>query len=136
MSNKILHDYILNIIIGEDIQDKVSSTFNTIKIYVKDDNINSNLYAYISIPYIINHVEFLDIEDDPRYYLYEGYDFETKGYKHMVEIKPLGERKGVYRILNGQNIKVCDINPIFEVEQNKNQTSNIKKISRKNKKWH
>ena len=44
--------------------------------YVRDKNGNINLYANISLPYLINYSKFLDIEGDPRYFFYEDYDFE------------------------------------------------------------
>ncbi len=116
--DKIISDYMLNLIIGKDIPSDAPKEFSNIKMYIQDDNDNLNLYADIHIPYLINYSEFLNIENDPRYYLYEGYDFETKSHTHMVEIKPFGQRKGVYRILNGQSIKVWDIDSKFEFENN------------------
>lgn len=117
--DKIISDYMLNLIIGKDIPSDAPKEFSNIKMYIQDDNDNLNLYADIHIPYLINYSEFLNIENDPRYYLYEDYDLKTKGHNHMVELKPFGQRKGVYRILNGQSIKVCDINPLCEIKTSK-----------------
>lgn len=135
MTRKQLHDlliedYILHLVIGEDIPTNVPNEFNIVKLYVRDENDNLNLYADISLPYLINHLEFLNIENDPRYYLYEGYDLETKCHTYMVEIKPFGQKKGVYRILNGQSIKVWDIDPKFEFENN-GKSYTIKKKNKK-----
>ena len=61
--------------------------FHIVKLYVRNKEDNLNLYANISLPYLINYSEFLDIKDDPRYFLKEGYDSNTKGCKYICEIK-------------------------------------------------
>ena len=109
-------DYILYLVIGEDIPNDVPDEFHVIKLYMRDKNGNLNLYADISLPYLINHSEFLDIKDDPRYFLKEGYDPQTEGCRYICEIKPLGSMKGVYRILNGQSIKIMSIEPLCKLE--------------------
>ena len=96
----LMKDYILHLVVGEDIPTNAPDEFHTVKLYVRDKDDNLNLYADISLPYLINHSEFLDIKDDPRYFFKEGYDPETKCCKYICEIKPLGTMKGVYRILN------------------------------------
>jgi len=114
----LIEDYILHLVVGEDIPVNAPNEFHMVKLYIRDKDNNLNLYADISLPYLINHSEFLDIEDDPRYFFKEGYDSETKGCKYICEIKPLGTMKGVYRILNGQPIKIRDIEPLCEIETN------------------
>ena len=116
--NLLIEDYILHLIVGEDIPANAPNEFHIVKLYVRDKDDNLNLYAVISLPYLINHSEFLDIKDDPRYFFQEGYDPETKGCKYICEIKPFGTRKGVYRILNGQSIKIGNIGPLCEIENN------------------
>ena len=69
------------------------------------------------MPYTFNYAEFLDIEGDPRYYFKEGYNPKYKTCKYTCELKPLGVKKGAYRILNGNYIKICDIDNLFEVEE-------------------
>ena len=63
----------------------------------------------------------------------------TKGCKYICEIKPLGHMKGVYRILNGQSIKIRDIEPLCEVENkshvNHNEQLNEKVINFCGKTW-
>lgn len=118
LCNLLSEDHTLHLIIGEDIPMNAPDEFHTVKLYVKDKDDNLNLYADIFLPYLINHSEFLDIEDDPRYFFKEGYDPETKVCKYICEIKPLGTMKGVYRILNGQPIKIGDIEPLYELENN------------------
>ena len=116
--NLLIEDYILHLVVGEDIPANVPNEFHIVKLYIRDKEGNLNLYADISLPYSINHSEFLDIKDDPRYFFKEEYDPETKGCKYMCEIKPLGTMKGVYRILNGQSIKIGDIEPLCKLENN------------------
>ena len=114
----LIEDYILHLVVGEDIPTNAPDEFHKVKLYVRGKDDNLNLYADISLPYLINHSEFLDIKDDPRYFFKEEYDPETEGCKYMCEIKPLGTMKGVYRILNGQPIKIRDIEPLCEIETN------------------
>jgi len=118
LCNLLIDDYILHLVVGEDIPANAPNEFHTVKLYLRDKDGNLNLYANISLPYLINHSEFLDIKDDPRYFFKEEYDPETKGCKYMCEIKPLGTMKGVYRILNGRSIKIRDIEPLFNLENN------------------
>ena len=125
--NLLIDDYILHLIVGEGIPTNAPEEFHTVKLYVRDMDDNLNLYADISLPYLINHSEFLDIEDDPRYFFKEGYDPETKCCKYICEIKPFGTMKGVYRILNGQPIKIIDIEPLYKLENNGNNRTLTKK---------
>ena len=127
--NLLIEDYILHLVVGEDISTNAPDEFHTVKLYVRDKDDNLNLYADISLPYLINHSEFLDIKDDPRYFFKEEYDPETKGCKYTCEIKPLGTMKGVYRILNGQSIKIGDIEPLYEIENN----VKVNTLTKKNK---
>ena len=127
--NLLIEDYILHLVVGEDIPDNVPNEFHIVKLYIRDKEGNLNLYADISLPYSINHSEFLDIKDDPRYFFKEEYVPETKGCKYMCEIKPLGTMKGVYRILNGQSIKIGDIEPLCEIENN----VKVRTLTKKNK---
>ena len=114
--NLLIDDYILHLVVGEDIPTNAPDEFHKVKLYVRDKDDNLNLYADISLPYLINHSEFLDIKDDPRYFLKEGYDPQTEGCRYICEIKPLGSMKGVYRILNGQSIKIMPIEPLCKLE--------------------
>ena len=92
-----------------------------------------NLYANISLPYFINYVKFLDIKDDPRYFFYEGYDLQTKSCKYICEIKPFGTMKGIYRVLDGKNFKIDNIEPLCELENKVNVKKLItKKVLQKN----
>ena len=97
----------INIIIGEKVT--ITKESNTINLYIKNND-NIEHYASIKLPYSINHVDFLDIPEDPRYFLYEGYEKENQGCRYRLMLKPLGNLKGVYRILNGVNLhKVATI---------------------------
>ena len=116
--DKLMDDYTLHLVVGEDIPANAPDEFHIVKLYVRDKEDNLNLYANISLPYLINYSEFLDIKDDPRYFLKEGYDSNTKGCKYICEIKPLGNISGVYRILNGQSIKIMSIDPLRELKNN------------------
>lgn len=131
ISEILIEEYILHLVIGEDIPSNVPTKFDTIKLYIRDKSENLNLYAVVSLPYLINHVEFLDIEDNPRYFFKEGYDPETKGCKYICEIRPFGTIKGVYRILNGQSIKIKNIEPLYELENNINTRTLSRKKERK-----
>lgn len=114
----LIEDYILHLVVGEDIPSNVPDEFHIVKLYIREKDNNLKLYANISLPYLINHSKFLDIKDDPRYIFQEGYDPKTKGCRYICEIKPLGNLKGVYRILNGHPIKIGDIEPLCEFEKN------------------
>jgi len=127
--NKLIEEYTLHLVVGNDIPANAPDEFHIVKLYIRDKDNNLKLYADISLPYLINCSKFLDIKDDPRYFFKEGYDPETKGCKYICEIKPLGTMKGVYRILNGQPIKIGDIEPLCELENN--VKSNI--LTKKNK---
>ena len=97
----------INIVIGETVT--VTNESNTINLFIKNNN-EIKHYSTVKVPYLINHVDFLDIPDDPRYFLYEGYEKETQGCRYIIMLKPFGKLKGVYRILNGINLhKVADI---------------------------
>ena len=121
------NDNILRLVIGENVPRNILNEFDIVKFYLRNIDGNLSLYADISLPYLINHVEFLDIKDDPRYYFYEGYDSQTKGCKYICEVKPYGMMKGIYRILNGERIKIGNIEPLFELENN----GNVKKLKKK-----
>ena len=118
LDNLLIEDYTLHLVVGEDIPANVPNEFHIVKLYIRDKEGNLNLYADISLPYLINNSEFLDFEDDPRYFFKEGYEPETKCCKYICQIKPLGTMKGVYRIFNGQPIKIRDIEPLCEIENN------------------
>lgn len=109
-------NYTLDLIIGEDIPEDVPKEFHTINLYVRDEDDDLNLYAEVELPYTFNYAEFLNVENDPRYYFKEGYNPKYKTCKYTCELKPLGEKKGAYRILNGNYIKVADIDNLFEVK--------------------
>lgn len=133
-------NYTLHLIIGEDIPTNIPDKFNVIKLYICDNNNNLSLYADISLPYLINHLEFLNIKGDPRYFFEEGFDPQTQICRYRCEIKPLGKMKGVYRILNGQRSKIMTIKPLCELdnkETNVNFTEKYKNLINTNisKKW-
>lgn len=107
----------LHLIVGEDIPENSPEEFSMIVLYVRDKEDNLNLYADISLPYLINHSEFLNIDGDPRYFFQEKYESETKISRYTCEVKPFGSMKGIYRILNGQRIKIQSIEPLCEVEK-------------------
>lgn len=110
-------DFKLHLIVGEDIPENSPEKFSMIALYVRDKDGNLNLYADISLPYLINRSEFLNIDGDPRYIFKEKYEQETKICRYICEVKPFGSMKGIYRILNGQRIKIQSIEPLCEVEE-------------------
>ena len=118
---------VLHLVIGEDIPSNMPNEFDKVKLYVRDKSGNLNSYAEISLPYLINYAEFLDIKDDPRYFFMEEYDFETKCCKYICEIKPLGMMKGIYRVLNGERLKIGNIEPLYEFEENMGDRKLLKK---------
>lgn len=118
LHNLLIEDYTLHLIVGEYIPTNALDEFYKIKLYVRNKDNNLNLYADISLPYLINHSEFLDIENDPRYFFKEEYDSKTKCCKYIYEIKQLGTKKGIYRILNGQSIKIKNIEQLYKIENN------------------
>ena len=111
------NDYTLDLVIGEDIPEDIPKAFHTINLYVRDEDDNLNLYAEVKLPYTFNYAEFLNIENDPRYYFKEGFNSKYKTCKYTCELKPLGAKKGAYRIFNGNYIKICDIDYLFDVDE-------------------
>lgn len=102
----------LKIIIGDDLPDDVPNIFNEIDFYIKDVD-DLTLYANVTLPYLINHVEaFLEIEDDPRYIFYEGYEEENGNSQYICVVKPLGELRGIYRLGLGTPFKVRNVEAI------------------------
>jgi len=90
----------LHLIIGEDIPEDAPSLFSDIILYIKDDNEIPIPYADINLTYFINHSEFNGNIEEPEYYFYEGYNPETKQSKYICMLIPLGELRGVYRLVN------------------------------------
>lgn len=104
----------LKLIIGEEIPEDIQYEFNEIEFYTKDGE-NLNLYAVVTLPYIINHAEaMLFIEGDPRYIFFEGYEEENKSCRFLCLVKPLGNLKGVYRLGLGSPFKIRDVEAIEE----------------------
>ena len=125
--DKLISNYILHLVIGEDIPANAPNEFHTIKLYVRKNN-NLKLYADISLLYLINYSKFINInKDDPTYIFEQRYNPATEGYKYACMIKPFGDMKGVYRILNDQNIKIQSIEPLFELENDVKLHTLVKK---------
>ena len=104
----------LKIIIGEEIPEDVQYEFNEIEFYTREDDC-LKLYAVVTLPYLINHAEsMLDIDGDPRYEFYEGYDEENRSCRYHCLVKPLGNLKGVYRLGLGDPFKIREVNPLEE----------------------
>lgn len=133
MNRKQLYDllmaeYILCLVIGEDIPKDAPSEFHIVKLYLRDKNQNLKLYADIHLPNLFNHSEFVNItEDDPKYVFKEGFEPQTNECKDICEIKPFGDMKGIYRIHNGECIKIQSIKPLCELEMNMKPHTLIKK---------
>lgn len=104
----------LNLIIGEGIPEDVPALFNTILLYLKDENGEPKLYSKFVLPYLINYSEFMDIPGDPRYFFYEGYDKQYNSCRYRCMVQPLGESAGIYRIMNDGPKKIRPITPIVE----------------------
>ena len=107
---------VLSLVIGEDIPSDAPKEFSRIKMYVRDNNNDLILYADINLHYLINHVEFIDLKDDPRYLMEEGYDSKNNNSRYTCLIKPFGTLKGIYRILGMQTFKISEIEPLFEYD--------------------
>ncbi len=106
----------LHLIIGEDIPNDAPKEFSKVALYIRDKEKNLNLYTEVSLPYLINHSEFLDYEGDPRYLFMEDYDSKNKISRYICMIKPFGSMKGVYRLLDGNPIKIRPINILYELQ--------------------
>lgn len=105
----------LSLIIGEDIPDERPEEYYKVDLYVRDEAGELQLYAHIELPYIINHAElFMVDEEDPRYFMHEGYEKETGGCRYSCMIKPYGEFKGIYRLGLNTPFKIRDINVLLE----------------------
>ena len=111
---------VLHLVIGEEVSCNIIEEFSAVKLYVYDKDGSLKLYANFSLPYFINHIEFLDIENDPRYFFYEGYDLQSDSFKYRCEIKPFGPMNGIYRIIDGRKIKIGNIEPLCEFDNNTN----------------
>lgn len=108
----------LSLVIGEDIPENKPSEYYKVDLYKKVDNGDLVLYANIVLPYLINHAElFMVDEEDPRYFMYEGYEEKTGGCKYSCMIKPYGEFKGIYRLGLNTPFKIRDINVLIEEEK-------------------
>lgn len=105
----IKDDRKIDIVIGEDFPKNMPEEFHIVDLYSRNDDGSLRFVEKISLPYVVNHTKFLDIKNDPRYILKEGYDKSTGACRYVCEIKPLGEMRGVYRVLNGQNIKIMSL---------------------------
>ena len=74
LHDMLIEDYILHLVVREDIPVNAPNEFHMVKLYVRDKDNNLNLYADISLPYLINHSEFLDIKDEPISFFKERYN--------------------------------------------------------------
>lgn len=108
----------LCLVIGEDIPEDRPEEYYKVDLYKRNESGELELYANITLPYIINHAElFVVDEEDPRYFMHEGYEKETGGCRYSCMIKPYGEFKGVYRLGLTYPIKIRDINVLIENNQ-------------------
>lgn len=108
----------LCLVIGEDIPEERPEEYYKVDLYVRNNAGELELYAHIQLPYIINHTElFVVDEEDPRYFMHEGYEKETGGCRYSCMIKPYGEFKGVYRIGLNYPFKIRDINVLISEEK-------------------
>lgn len=106
----------LHLIIGEDIPNDAPKEFSKVALYIRDKEKILNLYTEVSLPYLINHSEFLGYDGDPRYPFMEGYDEKNKISRYICMIKPFGSMKGVYCLLDGNLIKIKPINVLYELQ--------------------
>ena len=102
----------LHLVIGDPIPEDGPTEFSDIILYIRDDEANLHFYSEIRLPYLINYTEFYDCFEDPRYYFYEGYDEKRRSFRYCCELKPFGEMRGLYRLLNGRPIKICPIKTV------------------------
>ena len=108
-------DDTLSLVIGEDIPEDRPSEYYKIDLYKRLGTGDIVLYAEIVLPYLVNHAElFVVDEEDPRYFMYEGYEEETGGCRYSCMIKPYGEFRGVYRLGLTYPFKIRDINVLIE----------------------
>lgn len=108
---------VLCLIIGEEIPNIKPKEYNKVALYKRLENGEIVLYSNITLPYLINHSElFIVDEEDPRYFMYEGYDEKTGGCRYSCIIKPYGEFKGIYRLGLTYPFKIRDINVLYNEE--------------------
>lgn len=113
----------LVIVIGEN-DFVIPDYFNEVEFYIRDND-ELKLYGKVTLPYLINHIEVLDIEDDPRYILYEGYDNENGSSKYICSIKVFGNMRGVYRLGLGTPFKIRDIEINKEIKTRSLRKDNV-----------
>lgn len=113
-----IKDDTLCLVIGEDIPEERPKEYYKVDLYVRNEDSELELYAHIELPYVINHAElFMVDEEDPRYFMHEGYEIETGGCRYSCMIKPYGEFKGIYRIGLNSPFKIREINVLIPKEK-------------------
>lgn len=120
------NDYRLYLIIGEEVHEE-QKEFKSISLYIRGEDNNPILYANIDLPYIINNSTFIDIEDDPRYIFKENYNKDVESYSYSCMLKPFGNLKGVYRIMDMTLIKIRNIEPLIDEETTNKLIKKMKK---------
>lgn len=107
----------LSLVIGEEIPEVRPYEYYKVDLYKRLENGDLVLYANLVLPYLINYAElFVVDEEDPRYFMYEGYEKDTGGCRYSCMIKPYGEFKGIYRLGLTYPFKIRDINVLIEDE--------------------
>ena len=119
MSNNKENNKILHLVIGESIPDNVPDEFDKIILYVRTKKGDLEKYSDINLPCMINYSNFLDVTDDPRYYFYENYDSSISSCRNLYTLKPLGMKKGFYRVLDGTLMKIANVEPLIHEEEYK-----------------
>lgn len=107
----------LSLVIGEEIPEDRPCEYYKVDLYKRLENGDLVLYANLVLPYLINYAELFVVgEEDPRYFMYEGYEKDTGGCRYSCMIKPYGEFKGIYRLGLTYPFKIRDINVLIEDE--------------------
>lgn len=104
----------LILIIGEK-PTNVPEVFSTIEMYYRKKDKSLEYYGTLNSMFNFDYVSpFFCISSDPRYYLEEGHT--ENGCRFRCQLKPVGNNKGLYRIIGGTSHKVATFEATTEIK--------------------
>lgn len=106
----------LILVIGEK-PSVVPNEFSIIEMYYRKKDKSLEYYGTVNSMFNFNHVSFLNVPGDPRYYFEEGHS--ANGFKFRCELKVVGSKKGLYRLIGGYATKIATFTPICELKNKK-----------------
>lgn len=105
----------LILVVGEK-PTNIPKSFSTIEMYYRKKDKSLEYYGTINSMFNFDYVSpFFCISSDPRYYLEEGHT--ENGCRFRCQLKPVGNNKGLYRIIGGTSHKVATFEATTEIKQ-------------------